>query len=92
MASHQQSLPVLKGSPDTRPNACDPGRSMISSSLMPVSPGFAFVAQPKAYPSMDPGSQCSTGGWGQRQTLLEIHDRHHSPNDLPTLLPPQSAW
>lgn len=77
---------------DTRPNVSALVRSTISSSLMPISPGFTFVSQSKAYLSMDPGSQCSTGGCGQRETLLEIHDRHHPANDVPSLVPPQGAW
>lgn len=78
--------------PRTRPNVSTLVRSMISSSLMPTSLGFAFVSQPKSYLSMDPGPQRSTGGWGQRETLLEIRDRHHPANDLPSLVPPWSVW
>lgn len=71
-SSPQCSLPALHDSPDTRPSVSALIRSMISSSLMTVSPGFAFVSQPKAYLSVDPWPQHSTGSWGHPETLIEM--------------------
>lgn len=71
-SSPQCSLPALHGSPDARPSVSALVRSMISSSLMTVTPRFTFVSQPKAYLPVDPWSQHSIGNWGHPETLIEI--------------------